>query len=102
MTDDGSSTKKTINEQNEVLNVFKMLGSKSSFYINGTKFMILNYDEEDKKVYFRKDKKGGCMAMTNMCILIGLYDIEAHPTQSPGNCNTAVERIAASLKASNY
>ena len=83
--DDGSVSKKTINEQQELLTAFQNIANVSSLWLGGKNYQILTTDEVDKTTYFRAGKAGGCAVNTNHTILVGLFDIATNDKQTAGN-----------------
>jgi len=64
--------------------------------IAGKKYFCLTSD--DCQIQLKKGTTGVSIAKTNKCVVIGIYS----DNQQPGNCRSAVEKIADHLRNSSY
>lgn len=100
-------TEKTesVNEQAILLDIFKTKGqvaSKAGIRLNGVKYVVTTFDEDESAAYMKSDDGGACAIKTTQCILIGTYNSKANKKQCAGNCNQDVAKLAAALKSSGY
>lgn len=88
----------TSQEATAIANNFKNPSSfiASGVFVQGEKYMTLRADE--RSVYYKKGKDGGCLVKTNQAVILGLY---SDPVQ-PGQCTTVVEKLADYLLNSGY
>ncbi|EGR34207.1 profilin family protein, putative [Ichthyophthirius multifiliis] len=68
--------------------------------INNEKYYTVHFDQDAGTWYLKKDKGGASIAITNLALVIGTFSLELG--QVPGKVNEICEKLAQSLKASNY
>ena len=107
MQDDGTEKETVINEAAIMMHVVeKMKKPKEGLRINGVKYMPLrtypkgSAEDGVPTIYFKKPKTGGCICMTNQCIIVGTFDEKKEQTAAA--CNFAVEALARYLHTSGY
>lgn len=74
------------------------------------KFYMVNFNNDDKIMYLKKQGGGACVAMTAKAYVIGIFNTTlmmtnstgAKENQNCGMCNTVVEGLATYLKSVQY
>ena len=103
----GEEKEALVNEADDLASVARSLQKPAAgLRVNHQKYTITrampNGSLEDglKTVYFKKPMGGGCLSVTNRCIIIGTFD--ENKGQSAQNCNLAVENLSRFLKQNNF
>lgn len=105
--DDGTEAKQTINEAVILAKIAQTLRKPAEgLRINGIKYMPVrtypNGSAEDGlgTIYFKRPKGGGCLVVTNQCLIVGIFD--ESKGQTAAACNFAVEALGRYLHESGY
>ena len=114
--EDGSgSTKLNIDEFANLKNAFDNNGTctaQGGVRINREKFFIVSYDSDRKVMYLKKNGGGAAVGRSNQALVIGIFSTSkksqvqttsgtTEQSQSPGLCNTGVEKLQEFLLANN-
>ena len=77
--------------------------------LNGVKYFMINFDNDKKTMYLKRQGGGAVIALTNMSYVIGTFNTEKMMTkdnvqenQNNGYCAKVVEELAALLISMNY
>jgi hypothetical protein len=111
-TDDGSTEKVTLSEFNNLVNVFENKGrstAKGGVRINGEKYFVVSFDEENNIVYLKKSGGGAAVAKSNLGFVIGTFSSskklknfhDNEEPQNPGMTNRVVEELQKFLVNNN-
>ena len=76
--------------------------SKAGIRLNGTKYIITTFDEDENAAYMKSDEGGCCAIKTTQCILIGEYNSKKNSKHCAGNCNQDVAKLAKALREAGY
>ena len=105
--DDTNTKKVPVNEKDILLALILNGDSKkceAGIRINNVKYMLANYDKENKLAYLSKTKGGACIMCSKSMIIYAAYSTDAKMSdgkpQNAGNCNNAVENTVKALLAS--
>lgn len=85
--------------------VFKTKGqvtSKAGIRLNGVKYIVTTFDEDENAAYMKSEVGGATAIKTAQTILIGTYDSKKNSKQCQGNCNQDVARLAKALRDAGY
>jgi hypothetical protein len=85
--------------------VFKTKGqvtSKAGVRINGVKYIVTTFDEDENAAYMKSDEGGATAIKTAQTILVGTYNSKKNNKQCQGNCNQDVARLAKALRDAGY
>jgi hypothetical protein len=114
--EDGSgNTKLQIDEFANLKNAFDNNGTCTAtggVRINREKYFIVSYDSDRRVMYLKKNGGGGAVARSNQALVIGTFSTSkktsvqttagtSEVSQSPGVCNTGVEKLQEFLLANN-
>ena len=105
--EDGTETIFEVIEKHLLAEIFTSpagnVKSECGLFINGEKFMCVNHNKAENSVYIKgSNKTGGCIARTNKCMVLGLYDSNIDLKQNPGNCNKDCEDLARKMRDISY
>ena len=78
------------------------MASGAGIRLNGVKYVVTTFDEDEGAAYMKSDDGGACAIKTNQCILIGTYNSKTHKGQCAGNCNNDVAKLAKGLRDAGY
>mmetsp|Transcript_11692 Transcript_11692/g.19031 ORF Transcript_11692/g.19031 Transcript_11692/m.19031 type:complete len:157 (+) Transcript_11692:345-815(+) len=107
MQDDGTEAKQTINEAVILTKIGETLRKPpEGLRVNGVKYMVVRTyasgSAEDglATIYFKKPRGGGCLVVTNQCLIVATFD--EGKGQAAAGCNFAVEALGRYLLESGY
>mmetsp|Transcript_28064 Transcript_28064/g.34199 ORF Transcript_28064/g.34199 Transcript_28064/m.34199 type:complete len:155 (-) Transcript_28064:207-671(-) len=106
--EDGTEVEVDVNEAADFIQIAQSVQKKpkTGLRIAGTKFMPLRTfpkgsgDDGIPTIFFKKPKGGGCLCVTNQCIIVGTFD--EGKQQTAAGCNFAVEALARYLFSIQY
>eukprot|EP00828_Plagiopyla_frontata_P027215 TRINITY_DN353_c0_g1_i4.p2 TRINITY_DN353_c0_g1~~TRINITY_DN353_c0_g1_i4.p2 ORF type:complete len:213 (-),score=53.64 TRINITY_DN353_c0_g1_i4:109-747(-) len=80
---------------------------KGGIRIDNQKYFSLNWDVEDRNVWYLKKEKGGaCVYFGTQCLVMGTWNEglqqEGGKPQNPGDCNARVEALGNTLKEAGF
>lgn len=94
---DDSGKQFEINETKILINIFKNKGqvpNPPGIFLNGDKYMLVDFDEDTKVCYLSKPNGGACLALTNKCVIVGTWSKNTNSEHNHGSCNTTIEEFA--------
>jgi hypothetical protein len=102
--DDGSVKKLQLNEFNNLVAAYATKGTKmpeGGIRVSGQKYMGVGGNDEFASFYLKKTEGGACVAKTETCYVIAVWNGKKNFTdskgksasQNPGLCNKAVEAL---------
>ena len=73
----------------------------AGLWINGEKYYIMQWDQENNCAYLKSTTGGGCLFKTVQGIAVGIWK-KTGKAQSLGSCNKNVEAVANQLIDQGY